>query len=53
MNDFDNKIITAYKEDKLSEKQIADLFTLSSKKVRNILNDNKVVRRTRSEASRY
>jgi hypothetical protein len=50
MLDIDSEIIQAYQGDKLSEMQVAEKLQILPKIVRRVLNKNKIVRRSRSEA---
>jgi len=47
------KIIELYRAEKLSEVQVAERLTISPNRVRRVLDNNKIVRRTRSEAITY
>jgi hypothetical protein len=53
MTEIDQKIIFSYSVDKLSEKQISELISVSPNKVRRVLDENNIQRRSRSEASTY
>jgi len=53
MKNFYNNIATFYLKDKLSVKQIADLLSITSAKVRRQLDKEHVKRRNRSEAIKY
>jgi hypothetical protein len=53
MKNLYNNIATLYLKDKLSVKQIADLLSITSSKVRYHLDNKQVKRRNRSEAIKY